>query len=374
MSNSSSSTDDPFAGLGATVPGLHPRDNDPEFDMKYSSVRNLGSNVGGYGQDLSLMSDKTKAIDMHALTFGVVGGGLNVAHRSVRDGAADALTQGKKVLESWKKALSDAADNTEQAEQSSKAPDKGGPKPPKIPGGGIGGMKPPGGLPGAGDLGGIGKGGPGLGGPGDLDIPKPDDIDIPKPGDTDIPKPDDIDIPKPGDTDIPKPGDVDIPKPGDVDMPKPGDIDTPNPDQINQPDLDKIAQPDLKTPDLGAVKPPDGTDLAGVDPRLNTPTMPQVQVPDSTTTDPRSSIPRTGVTLPDGGVGGAGGGSQAVGGQGNLSKALNTGMPLYPMGGGAGAGAGGEERDRDRGAHLAEDEGVWGGDEDISPSVLGREV
>ena len=194
MADSSSSASDPFAGLGA-MPGLNPRDSDPEFDMTYSRVRNLGSSVGSYGQDLSLMSDKTKAIDMHALTFGVVGGGLNVAHRSVRDGAADALLQGQKVLESWKKALSDAADNTEQAEQASKASEEGGPKPPKIPTGG--GGKLPGGLPTGGGLGGIDPpGGTKL--PDDFKLPDdtklPDDFKLPD--DTKLPD----DIKPPGDT------------------------------------------------------------------------------------------------------------------------------------------------------------------------------
>jgi hypothetical protein len=126
------------------------------------------------------------------------------------------------------------------------------------------------------------------------------------------------------------------------------------------------------------VKQPDSTDLAGIDPRVNTPAMPQVQVPDSTTVDPRSSIPRTTASLPDGALGGlggsAGGNGSPAAGQGSLSRALNSGMPLYPMGGGgAGAGAGGAEQDRERGAHLTEDEGVWGGDEDIAPAMLGRE-
>ncbi|WP_327108970.1 hypothetical protein [Nonomuraea glycinis] len=346
------------------MPGLNPRDSDPEFDMTYSRVRNLGSSVGSYGQDLSLMSDKTKAIDMHALTFGVVGGGLNVAHRSVRDGAADALLQGQKVLESWKKALSDAADNTEQAEQASKASEEGGPKPPKIPTGG--GGKLPGGLPTGGGLGGIDPpGGTKL--PDDFKLPDdtklPDDIKLPD--DTKLPD----DIKPPGDTKLPD----DIKPPGDIKQPGLDDIKPPG--DIKQPDLDGIKQPDLKNPDLSGVKPPDGTDLSGVDPRLNTPAMPQVQMPDSTTVDPRGSMPRTGVSLPDGGAGGAAGNGSLGAGQGSLSKALNSGMPLYPMGGGGAGGApGGEDRDRERGAHLAEDEGVWGGDEDISPAVLGREV
>jgi hypothetical protein len=46
-------------------------------------------------------------------------------------------------------------------------------------------------------------------------------------------------------------------------------------------------------------------------------------------------------------------------------------MPFMPM---SGAGAGGEQkREREKSTGLAEDEGVWMGDEDIAPQVIGLE-
>ncbi|AQZ66684.1 hypothetical protein BKM31_39260 [[Actinomadura] parvosata subsp. kistnae] len=189
MSNSSSSAENPFtSALGNAAGAVDPRTSDPDFKMRYSSVRTLGTNVRGYGENLSQLSSSTRAIDLHTLTFGVIGGGLNVAHRAARDSAAEALKQAKDVLESWKEALNTAADNTEAAEQASKAPQDGGGKIPQIknPGGGLpsGGL---GGLPkNTGGLGDLGKGGLGKGGidPSDLGIDKPstpDPSDIKQP-------------------------------------------------------------------------------------------------------------------------------------------------------------------------------------------------
>ncbi|MFD0888724.1 WXG100 family type VII secretion target, partial [Streptosporangium algeriense] len=47
------------------------------------------------------------------------------------------------------------------------------------------------------------------------------------------------------------------------------------------------------------------------------------------------------------------------------------GMPMMPMTGG---GAGGEQdKEREKSTWMSEDEGVWGGDEDIAPPVIGQE-
>ncbi|WP_428834626.1 hypothetical protein, partial [Nonomuraea maheshkhaliensis] len=45
-------------------------------------------------------------------------------------------------------------------------------------------------------------------------------------------------------------------------------------------------------------------------------------------------------------------------------------MPMMPMSGGAG---GQEGRDREKTIGLSEDEGLWMGDEDIAPQVIGQE-
>ncbi|MEV4578817.1 hypothetical protein AB0K16_36785 [Nonomuraea jabiensis] len=342
-------------GLGGAT--VDPRSKDPDFAMKYSSVNTLGKNVGSYGDDLTSMSQKTGAIDMHQFTFGVIGGGLNVAHRSVRDGAVEALKQAKEVLDSWKQALADAAANGKDAEEASKAPKKGPGGP-----GGLGPMGGAGGLP-KGGLGGLPKGGVN---PDDLKIDKPSADDL-KP---DIPKPDlpGSDINKP---DIPG-SDIDQPN---IDQPK---IDQPNIDQpkIDQPNLDQpdIKQPDVKTPDLSDLNQTPKTNLEGLNPSLPTSTTPQI--PSTTGYDPRAGMPRTSVGVPEGGVGyagGASGGGTGTGAPGSIARALNSGMPLYPMTPGMGGGAGQEEKDRERGPHLGEDEAVWETDEDITPAVLGRE-
>ncbi|MFI7222386.1 hypothetical protein ACIBO5_04120 [Nonomuraea angiospora] len=353
-SNPYSSALNGLNGLGGAT--VDPRTKDPDFAMKYSSVNTLGKNVGSYGDDLTSMSQKTGAIDMHQFTFGVIGGGLNVAHRSVRDGAVEALKQAKEVLDSWKQALADAATNGKDAEEASKA------------GKGPGGPGRPGPL-GGGSL----PKGPNLGG-----LPKnsvnPDDLKIDKPS-TDIPKPDipGSDIPKPDipGSDIPKP---DVPG-SNIDPPK---IDQPNIDQpkIDQPNLDQpdIKQPDVKTPDLSALNQTPKTNLEGLNPSLPTTTTPQV--PSTPGYDPRASVPRTSVGVPETGVGyTAGGGTPgtSTGAPGSIARALNSGMPLYPMSPGMGGGAGQEEKDRERGPHLGEDEAVWETDEDITPAVLGRE-
>ncbi|MET7329175.1 hypothetical protein [Nonomuraea sp. NPDC005650] len=341
-----------LGGLGDTT--VDPRSKDPDFSMKHSSVTTLGKNVASYGDDLTSMSQKTGAIDMHHLTFGVIGGGLNVAHRSVRDNAVEALKQAKEVLDSWKQALADAASNTKAAEEASKAgkKDTGGPSLPKTPGLGGGLPKTPG-L----DGGGLPKGV----NPDDLKLDKPSTDDIPKP---DIPKPD-----IPG-SDIDKPN-IDQPN---VDQPN---VDQPNIEQpkIDQPNIDqpKIDQPDVKTPDLSNLNQTPKTNLEGINPSLPNSTTPQI--PSTPGYDPRASIPRTSVGVPDAGLGSAPNvsGVSGSGTPGSIARALNSGMPMYPMSPGMGGGAGQEQKDRERGPHLGEDEAVWDTDEDITPAVLGRE-
>ncbi|MFC4115554.1 hypothetical protein [Nonomuraea zeae] len=363
----SSETDNPFGDISSLGTSMSPSSIDPNFKMRHSSVRTLGTNVAGYGQDLTQMSDKTRSIDMHTLTFGVIGGGLNVAHRSVRDNAADALKQGKEVLDSWKDALSTAADNTQQAEEAGKTGDeKGGGKTPSLP-------KTPGGLGnlGAGGLGGSPTGLGDLGGskvdPSDLNLDKPSPGDL-DPSDLD---PSDIDTPDLDQPDLTQP-DLTQPDLTQPDLTQPGAT---QPD-LTTPDLSGVQQPNTSIPDLNGVNQPTGTNLAGVDPNLANTPIPQVRTPDATAYDPRTSVsvPRSSVGYPEGALGSTGSAGSGVGAPGSLARALNTGTPIYPppMGGGAG-GAGNEDKDRERGAHVPEEEGVWGMDEDYAPAVLGRE-
>ncbi|WP_049570665.1 hypothetical protein [Nonomuraea sp. SBT364] len=366
MADESTTGTDPFTaalqGAGSSV--LDPRTNDPKFVMEHSRVRTLGRDVGSYGDDLTSMSDKTRAIDIETMSFGLIGGGLNVAHRSVRDGAAEALKQGKEVLESWRTALGTVADNTEAAEEASKAPKPKG-KDFELPGGGAGGLGP---MGGAGDLGDLGSGVD----PGDLD-----GLDGLDPNDVDGLDPNDIDGLDPNDVDGLDPNDIDGLDPNDVDGLDPNDIDGPDPndlDGVQQPDPNIPRQPDLSgvnQPDLDGLNQPSGTDLAGVDPRLPTTGMPNL----ADTPDPRSSMPRASVGYPEGvSSGGSSAGGALAGGQGSIARALNSGMPLYPPPMGGGGAPSRDEQDREKGPLLAEDEGVWGDDEDIAPAVLGMEI
>ncbi|MFG2077429.1 hypothetical protein [Nonomuraea maritima] len=351
--------------------GIGPRANDPDFEMTHPKVRGLGDNVGIYGQDFTQMSQNTRAIELHTLTFGVIGGGLNVAHRNTRDHAADALEQGREVLESWKKALHTAADNAELADEAGKAPD---------PGFGLGGG------PGTGGLGKLPKTG-GLGGPLGIDGPSADGLGTERPDLGDVKRPDLDGIDQPGidrpDLDQPNVDQPNVEQPN-LDQPQ---LDQPNVDQPNleQPELEQpnLDRPDLdqpKMPDLDGVNQPAATDLAGLDRNLSNAGLPTSGLPTSGLSQPKvpdglgTGIPRTGVGFGEGsGAGAAHGlGPQGLGSQGSIARALNTGVPLYPppMTGG---GANKDQQDRERGPHAGEGEEVWGLDDEHAPAVLGKE-
>ncbi|WP_043620927.1 hypothetical protein [Nonomuraea candida] len=379
MSNSSTSGSDPFASaFGNAGSAFDPRTRDPEFKMRHSSVRTLGTNVSGYGEGLEQLSGQTRAIDLHTLTFGVIGGGLNVAHRNARDSAADALRQARDVLDSWRQTLKAAADNTEAAEEASKTKG-GGPDMPQIknPGGGLGGLPSGAGL---GDLpknGGLGDLGKGIK-PAGLDPNefKPDDL---RPDDL---NPNDLD-PNGLDPNGLDPNDLDRngvnPDDLDLDRPDPGDLNRPdltNPDlqtpDLRQPGLDT---PEVPRPDLSGLDKPTGTDLAGLNPNLPNPAAPQVRTPETPAFDPRLATPRTAVGPPDGGFGSPSSAPAASGpvSPGSIAKALNTGVPpMYPPMG-MGATPNQDGKDRDRGAHAGEDESVWGLDEEAWSGTIGKE-
>ena len=335
--------------------------------MVYSSVRTLGRNVGHYAPSMQSLSDKTRAIDMHTFTFGLIGGGLNVAHRSVRDAAADAFAQGKEVLESWRQALNDIALNTETTDEASKIKDK---LKDEIGGGLGGGVKTP-------------------------KMPESWDTAMPEPFDTTTPDPnafdpqgglDDIgaDIPDPNDPNLqtPDPNDPSLqtPDPNDPNLQNPGlnDPNVQNPG-LNDPNLQNpnLQNPNLDTPDLKVPGQPSPTDLAGIDRNLAN-QIPQARMPDPNAFDPRttSGMPRTSLYPESGmGFGGSGGGGAAGGTPppGSISRALNSGMPIYPPPMGGAAGANREEKTGESGPYLSEDESTWGFDEEAGPAVIRSE-
>ncbi|MFI6391838.1 hypothetical protein ACIBHY_38785 [Nonomuraea sp. NPDC050547] len=366
----SSSASDPFAGL--TMPGasvVDPATKDRGFEMNTKLVRDLGTNIGNRSSDLTGLSEKTRVIDMPSGTFGFIGGGLNVAHRNTVDSAASALSDGKEVLDSWKKALGDVAQHVDDAHEKSKPPPNAGPETgpgPQMPKGT--GFDPS-------SL----KTGPG--GPGDgLKMPGPDDIKGPgdlgkKPSDLD-----DLNLKNPKDSDK-----IDTPKQPDYDNlgNRPGP-DTPSPNipnpNIPNPNLPTTNTPNLDTGDLDKRLQDAKTDLAGVDPKvpgLNDLANRNPTLPDGRLTGTPTSTGTGGFSGADSGLGrgGAGGGLGGANGMGNIAKALNGGgMPMMPMAPMGGAGTGGDgNQDRERSTYLTEDEGVWGGDEDIAPPVLGKE-
>ncbi|MFF5212408.1 hypothetical protein [Streptosporangium sp. NPDC000396] len=366
--------------LGSMTPD--PYTMDPDLEMDHNRVKGLGGGLGSRAPVLGEASSYTKTIDMHTLTFGVIGGGLNVAHREVRDSFAKAMEKAKGVLESYKEALPTLAKNVEEAHKASQAKPPGDEGPPP-PGGdpgpfGPGGIKPPGGL---GDL----PKPPGMG-----DLPKPPGTgDLPKPpGMDDLPKPPGMDdLPKPpGTGDLPKPpGTGDLPKPpGMDDLPKPpGTGDLPKP-----PGMDDLPKP----PGVGDLPKPGGLDdkdlktqLAGYDPKqavqdalanIRQPGTSDLRLPgtDGLTTDQRGlgGGYRTGSggSFP-GGAGGASGMNLGRGpgvpGAGALGAGGMPMMPMTPMGGAGGEG----DKDRERSTWISQEEDVWGDDGDVAPPVIG---
>ncbi|TDD31031.1 hypothetical protein E1286_45420 [Nonomuraea terrae] len=130
----------------------------------------------------------------------------------------------------------------------------------------------------------------------------------------------------------------------------------------------------MKVPSIdSALNDPSKTDLSSYQP----PNTPQI----STNLPPGAGDPsglgtRVGPGMMAGSGLGTGAGANAglPGGAAGLRGAGASGMPMMPfMPMGGGAGAGNEERDREKTVGLSEDEGVWGGDEDIAPPVIGAE-
>ncbi|WP_449066128.1 hypothetical protein [Planomonospora algeriensis] len=258
------------------------------------------------------IADRTRGIGVPFPGFGVLGFGLHAAHDRARQSAADALSAGRDVLESWRTALESASQTYGGAEDHSTLPELPGGMPETgLPGGSVPGLDTPG-LPGT-DLPGGGVPGAGLPGTGAL----------------------------PGD------GGFDGQVPG-----LPGQTATTLPGQ-------GLGSIDPRRTDLSAYTPGD-------------PSVPQFRAPDATTwTGDQAG---TGTVGRGGGALPAGAGNGGLGGlPGGARGAAANGMPMMPMMPMGGAGTGEQERERDQTTWLAEDEGVWGGDEDVAPSVIGQE-
>lgn len=372
----------PFAGLAATLGGsggaVNPRLADPEFYMDRGQMTGFANRVVTHGEALTDMAAGIRKIHLPVGTFGVIGGSLNGVHSKVRDDAAEAVTKGRQVLDSWKKALDQARSNAEEAEKASKTGNGNGDGL-----NGLGGGAKAGGLPKGLGLGGMPKLGANGGvDPKDLgkglgDDWKQPDLSGKGPSGSDLPgtNPNGTDLPG---TDLPN---TNLP-PTDLPNTDPGgglNQNGLNQNGLNGTGLDPNAT-GLQTPKI-----PGDTALSGYNPSL----------PPAATTppgfDPSAYGPGgtgTGTGTGSGGAGGygstgygssAGYGSGAYGsgtasGSGGAGRAGVGGvpaMPYAPMG--AGAGSGDEGKDRARGPAVPEDESTWFGDEDVAPAVLGMQ-
>ncbi|MCA2224276.1 type VII secretion target [Nonomuraea aurantiaca] len=357
--------------------------------FKTSALDTNSHSIDEHTGVISQLEGKTENLRVQWPHFGVIGIGVNSVHDKAIERQAAALATGRKALQSWKTAIKQAAKNYQAADDANADGVKNIGFDPNSLGGGPNGLGNLGnlgnsGLPdtGAGlpDLSGGGKPGTGTGLPG-TDLPKTDlpSTDLPK---TDLPKTDlpSSDLPSTSlpNTNLPNTDLPSAPVGNQADMKVPS-IDS----ALNgQPQM-----PDQKLPGIDS-KLPDGTQLSQFDPNsLNTP---QVKNPDLSSLSPdlNGSATRTG---PGSGVGtgsgagtgtgfgtGIGGGMGAGTGAGAVPAGLRgangtSGMPMMPMMPMGGAGAGGDKEKERENALLGEDEGVWGGDDEIAPEVIGRD-
>ncbi|GAA2207378.1 hypothetical protein GCM10009850_028360 [Nonomuraea monospora] len=280
-------------------------------------------------------------------SFGVIGYKVAIIHDKAIERHSSALEEGNKALESWKVALKKAAANYRDADDAGGAPPptQTGPDPTLGPGPGLDGTpgpempEMPEADPSSPDLPDAGLPDAGLPDSGLPDSGLPD-TDLPN---TDLPGTDSLspDLPDAG-----TPG-TDLPT---AQVPSAG-----SPDDLNTkvPDLDSVLNPQQ-----------DKTDLSSFDPRTQQPNG----VPNPSLVD-TSTRPGTTYGSPTGSGAGAGlrpSGMSAAG-------SMGSGMPMMPMMPMSGAANGNDERDREGSSLLSQDEGVWDGDEDIAPEVIGQE-
>ncbi|MGI5283933.1 hypothetical protein ACQEVF_11430 [Nonomuraea polychroma] len=330
-------------------------------------LERAGGQINGHLDFLKGLGGKAGNLSVNWPHFGVIGVGVHLAHENVIQIQREALERAHKALATWEPALSAADRNYQEADDGSGDP--------------IG----TGDVPGAGDLGGPGDIPGGMENVGLPEVKLPDgtlpdgtlpdgtlpdgtlpDGTLPDGTLPDGTLPDgtlpDGTLP---DGDLPGsdlPG-TDTPT---TDLPDPNLPGTNLPQQ-NLPSTDPA---DMKVPDIdSALNNPAKTDLSSFQP-----TTPQIpgNVP---SVDPGLST-RTGPSVFGGPGGSMGTGAGPNGGFPGATAAMRgvgaggMPMPFMPMGAGAN---GNEERDRESTVGLSEDEGVWGGDEDIAPQVIGQE-
>ncbi|MEV0159284.1 hypothetical protein [Nonomuraea fuscirosea] len=319
-----------------------------------------GGKIDGHVEYFSSLSEKADALRVPSPHFSVLGMGVQSAHEKAIQNQRDVLKRAHDSLASWKSALKAADENYKAADDGS-----GNQYPPGGPGGKFpGGINPAGLKPGGLNPGDLPNGG-------GLDLPKPPGSDLPG---GDIPGPPGGDLPGgnlPG-GDLPG---SDLPggnTPGGPGSNLPGT-------DIPQPEVPKTDPADMKVPDIGAaLNDPSKTDLSQFQPQNPSLTGNLPPGTDPSALGNRTAVPNTyggpggGVSAGTGGGLGAnglpGGGAAGLRGAGPAGGAPM--MPMMPMSGGAG---GQEGRDREKTIGLSEDEGLWMGDEDIAPQVIGQE-
>ncbi|MCK2221290.1 pentapeptide repeat-containing protein [Actinomadura sp. ATCC 31491] len=347
------------------LPGLT-ADGKPSSGISFTKgeLANAGTRIESQTELLSRLNQSSTNLPVPWPHFGVLGMGVQSVHEKAIESQRSALERAREALETWQPALVAADKNYKKADDESGKP----------PGSDL----PPGGLPTGLPKTDLPTGLPKTDLPG-TDLPGTDLPGTNLPG-TNLPGTD-----LPG-TDVPGsdlPG-SDLPGsdvPGS-DLPGgnlPG-TDLPGTNlpgaNGNQPNIPTTDPADTRVPDLDSALNPNKTDLSAFQPTA-TPQVPTID-PNAAGLNSRTGVPGS-IGLPGSGTG-AGGGIGAGGAlPGGAAAALrgaagSSGMPMMPMMPMSGAGANGnQERDRDKTVGLGEDEGVWGGDEDIAPPVLGQE-
>ncbi|HEX4814464.1 MAG TPA: hypothetical protein VFV66_17110 [Nonomuraea sp.] len=324
MGNNGSSPYPPLGNFGGQT-------SQPSSGISFAKneLENAGGRISDQTSLLTGLVNSSNKLNVPFPHFGVVGMGLQGLHQKAIQSQQEALRRAGEALGTWEPALRSADANYRQADDDS-------------------GLPPPG----LGDLGPL----DGLGGLRNTGLPKLPEGSLPGGSLPDGSLPDGSlpggslpdgslpggDLPGgnlPG-TDLPGanlPGGAD---PNDMRVP---DLDT----ALNNPGRTDLSSFQPTTPNIGSHLP--------ADPSLGT---------------------RTGTFGgPASGQGAGLGANGAVPGTGAAAglRAGASGMPMMPFMPMGGAGAGDKERDRDKAVGLAEDEGVWGGDEDIAPEVIGGE-
>ncbi|MGA4990507.1 pentapeptide repeat-containing protein [Nonomuraea bangladeshensis] len=351
------------------MPSLTP-DGKPSSQISFTKdeLARAGGKITDQAKLIGQVDGRSANLPVPWPHFGVLGWGVQNVHEKAIQSQREALARAKEALESWDPALRAADKNYTKADDASGDPNNL----PKttLPGGGL----PNGGLPNT-KL-------PSTNLP-NADLPKTNlpNTDLPNTNlpNTNLPN---TDLPN---TDVP---DGNLPNtnvPG-TDLPN-ANLPGTNTPGANLPgtDLPKTNLPgmdpaDTRVPDLDAALNPNKTDLSsfkptatptpqvpGFDPSVNGPGT-RTGVPNTLGVPVTSTVPGTGV---GGGLGAVPGNAAAAGLRGATAGA--SGMPMMPMMPMSGAGNANQERDRDKIVGLGEDEGVWGGDEDIAPPVLGQE-